>query len=393
MASTDAPMPYPDELAIQVGIDEGRRRVLLANVGGFMGMYLELSAIPYIAARHGGRFAAGLLTFALMATTIAMQAMIPRLLRRFSARGLFATGLVLIGAPSLLYSLSQSVPILTAITLIRGGGFGLITVLGSTLTATYSRPGARGSALGAYGVATTLSAAFAPALGVAVSRVSIVAISVLGTVPPLLGLIPLVKPLPPEPVHAPRSVASPAVSRLPLALTLVVFTPVAVSIAAGFTFVPLLRVGPVLLMLFGIGFTSGRFLAGQLLDRGHLGTLMVLVLLAALVIGLVLLGAHAFAAAAVGAAGSGLGSGCLCTATLVMMFDRAGPAGMARASVLWNFAFDVGQAVGAVALGAVGSLLGPSGVFVVTAGVVMVIAVPAAAFDWRRVREQITAPA
>jgi hypothetical protein len=40
-----------------------------------------------------GRFAARLLTFALMVTTVAVQTTIPWLLRRFSARALSAAGL------------------------------------------------------------------------------------------------------------------------------------------------------------------------------------------------------------------------------------------------------------------------------------------------------------
>ena len=174
-----------------------RRRVLVASAGGFLGLYLELSAVPYIASRHGGRFAAGVLTFALMVTTVAMQAVIPLLLRRFSARSLLAAGLVLIGAPSLLYLVSQSVAGLTLVTLVRGAGFGLLTVMGSALTAGYSSPGTRGSAMGAYGVAVSIGATFAPALGVAVSRSSPNAVFVLGAFPPLLGAIALIPGLPP----------------------------------------------------------------------------------------------------------------------------------------------------------------------------------------------------
>jgi hypothetical protein len=116
-------------------------------------------------------------------------------------------------------------------------------------------------------------------------------------------------------------------------------------------------------------------------------------LLGALLIGLTMLATPDVAAVAVGAAISGLGSGCLCTVTLAMMFARTGPGGIARASILWNLSYDIGQAIGAIALGAIAPLLKPGDIFFVAAGVVIVVAVPAAACDWLRARAQLTASA
>lgn len=383
-----------DRIALDPKIaSAARRRVLIAGAGGFLGMYLELSAVPYIAAHHGGRFAAGLLTFALMVTTVPMQALIPLLLRRFSAGTMLAAGLLLIGAPTLLYEVSESVPNLIGVTLVRGAGFGLITVIGSALTAAYSAPGSRGSALGSYGVATSVGAAFAPALGVAISRSSPLAIFVIGTVPPLLGAAALIPGLPPATIHAPTQSGRSAARSPALAPVVLVFGVIAAAIAAEFTFVPLLPVGstPVLLFLFGAGFAAGRPLGGHLLDRGRVPTVLVLRLLIGVVIGLALLGISSFPAAATGAAASGVCIGCLCTVTLVMMLDRSGPHGVARGSVVWNITFDVGQALGAVALGGVASPLGVGGVFLVAAGLVAFVAGPAAGFDWRRVRAGVPA--
>jgi predicted MFS family arabinose efflux permease len=395
-SETPAPEPLGTELATDTEAARGaRRRVLIASAGGFLGLYLELSAVPYIAARHGGRFAAGVLTFALMVTTVAMQAVIPLLLRRFSARALLAAGLILIGAPSLLYTVSQSVASLTIVTLVRGTGFGLLTVMGSALTAGYSSPGAMGSAMGAYGVAVSIGAAFAPALGVAVSRSSPDAIFALGALPPLLGAIALIPGLPPVSIQGPPSGERQSPSRWVFAAPVILFTAIAAAIAAAFTFVPLLRVGstPLLLALFGTAFTAGRLLGGYRHDRVSSPTVFVLRLLVGVVIGLALLGTSDGAVVAAGAAVSGLCIGCVCTATLVMMLDRAGPHGVARASVIWNITYDTGQAIGAIFFGAVAALLQPSGAFIVAAGVVALVAGPAAAYDWRHVREGVPAPA
>jgi predicted MFS family arabinose efflux permease len=281
------------------------------------------------------------------------------------------------------------------VTLVRGAGFGLLTVMGSALIAGYAVPGARGSSLGAYGVASSIWATFAPALGLAAFRgwPPLTAFA-MGGLPPLLGLIALIPRMPPAPDYAthPGSREGTAVSAT-LVPPVTVFVAVAATLAAAFTFVPLLRVGSttLLLVLFGTSFTAGRLLAGYLLDRGRSATRLVLWLLVGVVIGLALLGTLDTAVVAVGAAASGLGIGCVCTATLVMTLDRVGKSGVARASVIWNMAFDVGQAVGAVLFGAIAALLDPSGVFLAGAALVALVAVPAAAFDWRRMR--VTAPA
>jgi predicted MFS family arabinose efflux permease len=367
------------------------RRLLIATAGGFLGLYLELSAIPYLAARQDGRFAAGLPTFALMLTTVAVQAAVPVLLRRVSARALFAAGLLLMGPPTLLYSVSQSVLNLTLVTLVRGAGFGLLTVMGSALVAAYSSRESRGSALGAYGVATSAAAAFAPALGVAIGRASPDVIFVLGTLPPLVGATALIPQLPPATIHGPRPADASTDAPFSVIAPVITFTVIAMAIAAAFTFVPLLPVGstPLLLVLFGAGFASGRLAGGRLLDRGYPATVLVLRMLAGTVIGLALLGISDLAAAAVGAVVSGVVIGCIATATLVIMLDRSGPNGVARASVIWNMTFDVGQAVGAISLGAVASLAGTGGVFLALACLVTFVAAPAAVFDWRQVRLRV----
>jgi MFS transporter, DHA1 family, inner membrane transport protein len=148
----------------------------------------------------------------------------------------------------------------------------------------------------------------------------------------------------------------------------------------------------VLLVLYGAGFAAGRLLGGQLLDRDRAPTALILWLLIGVVIGLSLLGITSFAAAAAGAGASGVFIGCVCTVTLVMMLDRSGPDGVARGAVIWNITYDVGLAIGALAFGAVASLLGTGGVFLAAAGSVALVAGPAAAFDWRHVRSGMPAP-
>lgn len=371
---------------VQVG--RARRRVLVASAAGFLGFYLELSVVPYIAARHGGRFAAGILTFALMAATVAMQALIPLLLRRFSPRALYGTGLLLIGPPTFLYGTAGSVTAFALVTLIRGAGFGLITVMGAAMIGAYSVPGARGNAFGTFGVVTSGWAAFAPALGVAVAHSSASTIFAIGALAPLLGVMALIATLPPAAVRPTvwRRTSSSAGDAL--GPPTVIFTATAAAIAAAFTFLPLLSIGSptLLLILFGTTFTAGRLLGGRFTDRVASPTVFVLWLIGGTLIGLTLLGTSHGIVVTTGAAISGLTIGGLCTATLVIMFDRAGRDGTTRASVFWNMAFDIGQALGGVGFGAVAAATRPGGVFFAAGIVIAAVAAPTAAFDWHRTR-------
>ena len=117
----------------------GAARDPIASVGGFFGFYLELSVFPVLAARDHGSVAAGVLTFATMVATVCTQFVTPRLVHRVAPRTLLATGILLIGLPTLLLFASQSFAMLLVNTLIRGVGFGLLTVLGAAMIAA-SRP-------------------------------------------------------------------------------------------------------------------------------------------------------------------------------------------------------------------------------------------------------------
>jgi MFS family permease len=369
-------------------VTAGRRAVLAASAGGFVGLYLELSVIPYIAGHESGNFAAGLITFALTVTTVAAQAVTLPLAERISPRVVLILGLLLIGPPTLLYALSQSLPVLLAVTLIRGAGFGFITIIGSGLTAAYSSTESRGASLGTYGVVVSVGAACAPAIGLAAYRHwSADAVFAMGAIPPALSALALARKLPPASL-ARRREDGRALARAALGPIVVLFLPIAAAVGVAFTYVPLLPSGsgPLLLGAFGAGFAAGRMVGGSGLDRGWSPSGFVVVLLAASIGGLLLLSTTAVVAVAIGALVSGLGIGALSTATLVIMLDRAGPEGLGTASLVWNAAYDVGMGVGALVLGAVASAAGPRQVFLVSAVVIAVVAGPAARFDWRRAR-------
>jgi len=92
-------------------------------------------------------------------------------------------------------------------------------------------------------------------------------------------------------------------------------------------------------------------------------------------VALCLVGGHRYDVLLVVAAGVlGLGYGSVQNLTLVIAFRRAGEAGAATASALWNGAFDTGTALGAFAVGAIAAAgVGLPWSFALSAGAVLLV--------------------
>src|SRR5699024_6843888 len=114
----------------------GFRMLLTGIVGLFAGYTLLLPVVPlWVVTRGGSEFVAGAVTGVFMAATVLTQLTVPAQARRWGYRAVSITGAVLLGLPSPLLLLATSWPGILAISLVRGIGFGLITVCGSALIA------------------------------------------------------------------------------------------------------------------------------------------------------------------------------------------------------------------------------------------------------------------
>lgn len=102
----------------------------IATCATFAGFQLLLSVVPLYADKAGGgSTGAGLATAALMLATVLPQIQMPRLLGRIGYRAALAAGLVLLGAPAFFYGVTGDLPSILAVTLVRGIGFGIVTVV------------------------------------------------------------------------------------------------------------------------------------------------------------------------------------------------------------------------------------------------------------------------
>ena len=353
----------------------------LVAFASLFGFQLLLSVVPlYTDEVGGGSSSAGFATAAFMLSTVLTQSQMPRILGRYSYRRTLAAGLLFLGLPAIFYAYAQTVPLILIITLVRGIGFGIVTVVLFVLVVGLAPPGRRGEAFGLLGVAITLPTIFGNALGLwMVEGFGYGIVFVLGGLAPLLGLGMIVGI---SPVASPSKEEKGAgagffagLGRAPLRRIFLLFS--ATTMAAGVivTFLPLALRGSGMfsaagaLLLIGVTSTVSRWWAGRFGDRRDPRLLLApgLLVCALGMVGLPLGGV----VLVVGAILFGLGFGTIQNATLVLMMVRVSKSEYSLGSTLWNAAFDAGTGVGALLFGFMIPLAGFSWSFVICSGLIV----------------------
>lgn len=349
-----------------------------AAFAALFGFQSLLSVVPlYTDEAGGGSSGAGLATTAFMLTTVLTQIQMPRLLRRFGYGKALTVGLLLLGPPALLYLAASGISSILAVTLLRGIGFGIATVVFAALIAELAPPGRRGEALGLLGVAITVPTIFANPLGLwLVERFGYEVAFLVGGLAPALGLGAVLGIGRAAPSGGGDGTAGffAGLSRAPLRRLAVVFA--ASTMAAGVivTFLPLATPATgtfsaaSALLIIGVVSTVTRWWAGRYGDRRDARYLLAPGLVACAV-GTAVLPAGGMVLI-FGAAIFGAGFGFLENATLVLMMERVSETEYGLGSTLWNAAFDAGTGVGALVFGFVISAVGFTSAFVLCAALV-----------------------
>src|SRR3984957_11342033 len=121
-------------------------------VGASVSFYLPLSVMPLFAKSSGAGTGAGMVTGALLLTTVAVELVTPRLLARTGYRRSLTPGLLMLGAPALALLVSSNPAVLIGVSVVRGAGFAVTTVAGGALTAALIPAERRGEGLGLVGI-------------------------------------------------------------------------------------------------------------------------------------------------------------------------------------------------------------------------------------------------
>jgi predicted MFS family arabinose efflux permease len=360
------------------------RPVFLLTLIAFATLFsfqLLLSVVPLYADDAGsGSLGAGLATAAFMLSTVFAQAQMPRVLDRFGYRMVLAVGLLFLGLPAFFYAVAQTLVFILAVTLLRGVGFGIATVVFAALMVELAPPGRRGEALGLLGVIIALPAIFCTALGLWLAeRFGYEPVFLLGAIAPLLGVAAIfgIRVVPaPRREGAERTAGFFAgLGRGPLLRIFLVFAAATTATGVIVTFLPLavtpgtgLFSAAGALLVVGVASAAGRWWAGRFGDRHDPRLLLAPGLLAA-ALGMVALPlGSAFLIG--GAVLFGIGFGLLQNATLVLMMERVSESEYGLGSTLWNVAFDAGTGLGAFLFGFVIAAVGYSWAFQLCAGLV-----------------------
>jgi predicted MFS family arabinose efflux permease len=358
---------------------------------GFTSYCLTLASLPTYAVLGGAPAAtAGLVTAVFLLVTILVQGTVPWLTARFGSPRVLTAGLLALGLPAPLYAVDDGLGWLCALSAVRGAGFAVLTVLGSTLAAQVAPVDRRGESIGIYGLAIAVPNLVGVPAGVALVLDGHVAVMAWLAASPLLA-VPLVPVLARAVSGRSPEAASGSGRAAALAALLPSLVLLCVTLAGGglVTFLPIERpegsTATVALLLFGVTGALGRWRAGLLADRlGRRGLLTGSVLVSA--VGMMLLAIGLLTAEPVlmlGAALFGVGYGAVQNLTLLTAFARAGEGGTTSASAMWNAAFDSGTAAGAALLGLVAAGVGLPATFVLSA-VLLALVLPLAVLSSRR---------
>jgi len=367
---------------------------LLSSFGALTSFYLLLSVTPMYAVSAGaGSAGAGLVTGSLMLTTVLAEFASPRLLGRFGYRAVFAVGALLLGGPAPALLLPHSMVTIIAVSIARGIGFGLSTVVIGALVAASVPAERRGEGIGLAGVVACVPAIVALPSGVWLAQNAgyavVVAITAISALAPLAATPWLANPAAHQaeagqagqaetaPVGLLGSLRSGGMLRPGL-----VFAATTVSAGVVASFLPLaagVSAGVATLGLFAqaVTATASRWWAGRRGDRhGHAGLLIPGLLTAAAGMAS-LIWVSAPVAVIAGMCLFGIGFGIAQNATFALMIDRAPGSGYGTASALWNLAYDAGYGTGPIVFGVGVAHTGYPAAFALTGLLILAALLPA----------------
>jgi MFS family permease len=373
----------------------------LAEFTSLSSFFLLLSVMPMLAAAAGaGSSGAGLITGSLLLGTVAAEAAAATAISRFGYRMVLAAGAVLLGLPALAVLAREPQAVMVSVSLVRGLGFGLCGVATGALTAKLLPPGRRGEGLGLLGVVAGVPAIVALPAGVWLAGHHLAAAA--AAMAAISGLLPLaaIRWLPGgrEERNTARAGRMPgargsgrmagAALRLPLIFA-------AATVAAGVldSFLPLVKEIPsnlcsAALLVQAIAATLTRWQAGKYGDRhGHARPLIPALAVAALgMAAMMVLGSPVMIFA--GMVLFGAGFGVIENATFALLIEQLPEA---KASALWNLAYDAGYGAGPAVFGLICVRAGYPAAFALTSAVILA-AVPVALRE-RKATASVTRPA
>ncbi|GAA0363931.1 MFS transporter [Bacillus horti] len=354
----------------------------------FTGFYLLLPTLPLYIIEMGGNesqvgLAAGLFTLA----AVVLRPIVGGLLDRYGRRSFIIWGLLFFTLSMYLYDWVGTILMLMALRVLHGMSWAVSTTAVGTAVTDVIPPTRRGEGMGWYGIAMTVSMAIGPLLGIwIIQNFSFQNLFLFST---LLSLIALLLIFSTKMSFTRKQGAGNIqfFDRSVLSVTIAIFF-LAVSYGGITTFLPLfaasLDVNPgTFFLVYAITLTAIRPVAGKLSDRHGEATVIVPALVFTFLALIVLSLSSGLIGILTSAIlyGIGFGSAQPALQAVTLRLAHQDRKGVANASFFT--AFDLGIAVGAIALGTVSQFAGYSMSFMVSS-VSVVIAILVFVLSTRR---------
>jgi MFS family permease len=334
--------------------------------GASVGFALPLSVVPLYAEQSG----AGFVTVALLLATVACELVTPALIRVVGYRWSLAIGLILLGAPTFLLTIGNEMWLIVAVNIVRGAGFAIAVVAGGAVTAVLIPSDRRGEGLAVVGLVSGVPSMLALPAGVwAAAHWGFDPVFIVTGVAPLLALLSLPGLPRRAPVGETHSLAG-GLRHGPIMRPATIFAVSTAATGVLVTFLPLATapgIAAAALLAQPAAATATRLIAGRLGDRFGAGRLLGPgILLTA--IGMAAIAFTDSPAAVIGGAlVFGAGFGVMQNASQALMYARVPAGGEGSVSAIWNAAYDLGMAAGALAAGLVVAEVGYPAIFLLTA--------------------------
>jgi MFS family permease len=353
----------------------------LAEFTSLTSFFLLLSVLPMLAAAAGASSSgAGMITGSLLLGTVTAEAAAATGISRFGYRTMLAAGAALLGAPALALLPREPQAVMISVSFVRGLGFGLCGVTTGALTVALLPPGRRSEGFGLLGVVSGVPSVVALPAGVWLAGHHLA--TAVAAMAAVAGLLPLttIRWLPGR-GQAPSTWPAVCTRRAPgsaLRLTLIF---AACTMAAGVldSFLPLAKgmasnLCSAALLIAAITATLCRWLAGRHGDRyGHARLLIPALVVAALGM-TAMIGLASPVLVVAGMVLFGAGFGVIENTTFALLIERLPEA---KASTLWNLAYDAGYGAGPAVFGLFAARTGYPAGFALT-GILVLAVLPAA---------------
>ncbi|MBO8129246.1 MAG: MFS transporter [Peptococcaceae bacterium] len=354
--------------------------ICIYNLIIFISFQMLMPTIPVYVAALGGNdeIIVGLVTGFFTVSAVLVRPWAGQGLDRYGRLGIWLVGAAVFVLAVVGYNWALTIPLLLALRVIHGAGWGVVTTAGATAATDLIPPPRRGEGMGFFGLGANLGMAVGPAMGFfLVTWLGFPTLFWSSAALALVGLLLITAIRLPE-VHVKKGGSAPALWE-PTAVKpalLVFFATFVYGGVATFIILYGLQQGipnpGIFFTVYAITLIITRPVTGALFDcYGHRVVLIPGFLL--LGAGMVILSLTAnlltFLAAAVI---SGLGFGFIHPALQALAVARCAPNRRGAAQATFTASFDVGIGIGSVLLGALAQFIGYSDMYLAAAGMAVI---------------------